>query len=91
MAKQCVLYVWKKSIKELLKMKLIDILDIIVRTVVLAIAIWGFGYLVPKIIIPDVIRDFKRYVLKPQMRIEMVVYKGKKKLWDNRSTFNKTA
>jgi hypothetical protein len=73
-------------------MKLIDVLDIIVRIVVLTIAVWGFGYLVPKIIIPDVIRDFKRYFPKPQKkRIEMAAYKGKKKLWDNRSTFNKIA
>jgi hypothetical protein len=67
------------------------LLDTIVRSVVFIIAFWGFGYLVPKIIIPDIIRDFKRYFPKPQKRVEIAAYKKKKKLWDTRSTFDASA
>lgn len=65
-------------------------LDIVVRTVVFVIAFVGVFYIVPKIIIPDVIKMFKEVFKKqPEQRIEVVAcYKGKKKIWDNGNTFD---
>jgi hypothetical protein len=63
--------------------------DILIRSVIFIIAFVGIFYIVPKIIIPDVIQEFKKVFGKqPGQRIEMTTYKKKKKLWDTRSTID---
>lgn len=67
-------------------MKEINVLDIITRTLVFIIAFWGFGYLVPKIIIPDIIRDFKRF-WKAKPKVEEIE-KEKQQLNNNQITID---
>jgi hypothetical protein len=66
-------------------------LDITVRTVVFVIAFTGVFYIIPKVMISDIIQEFRKVFGKQpeqKKRVEMSVYKKKKKLWDTRSIFN---
>lgn len=65
-------------------------IDIVIKTVVFITAFIGVFYLIPNKIIPDVIEEFKKVFRKqPVEKIEVIAgYKGKKRLWDTRSTFD---
>lgn len=67
-------------------------LDLIVRLGIGIIVLGIIIYVIPKIMIPDIIQEFKKTFKKPQRpikRIEMTVYnKRKKKLWDTRSVID---
>lgn len=66
------------------------LLDIIVRSGLFLIILFIVFYVIPKIMIPDVIKEFKKVFGKqPEQQIEVVAgYKGKKKLWDKKSTID---
>ena len=66
--------------------------DLAVRTLVFVVVFIVVFLVIPKVMIPDIIQEFKKvFGQKKPMRIEMTAYKGKRKLWDTRSTFNKIA
>ena len=67
-------------------------LDLIVRLGIGIIVLGLSVYVIPKIVIPDIIQEFKKTFKKPQRpikRIEIMAYdKRKKKLWDTRSVID---
>jgi hypothetical protein len=68
-------------------------LEILVHTIVFIIAFAGIFYVIPKVIIPDVIQEIKKVFYKHSgQRIEVATgYKKKKKLWDTQNTYDKLA